>query len=123
MRQLEAYLGGALLPGDLRYRLADALAGGVLMRGPPPPWRTLVRDAVARKIMLAGGKRGRGGDRGTGGRPLVVHFVAASGQERLKSARDGVAVPGLLEADNFRAVSARRSVFCVLVSVIFKAMS
>lgn len=111
VQQLEAYLGGTPLPGDLRYRLADALAGGVMMRGSPPPWRTLVRDAVARNIVLAGGEGGAGG---TGGRPVVVHFVAASGQDRLKTARDGLAVPGLLEAENFRAVSARPSVICVL---------
>ena len=124
VRQLEAYLGGTLLPGDLRYRLTEALAGGVLMRGRPPPWRALVRDAVARKIMLSSGERGGGGGGGgTGGRPLVVHFVAASGQDRLKSSLDGVVVPGLLEADNFRAVSAPRDrvrvCLCSLISMIF----
>lgn len=95
VEELEAYLGRGLMAEDLRYRLAEALAGGVMMKGPPPPWRALVRDAVARRVSVAGGLDGAVGAR----RPLVVHFIAAYGQERL------VAVPGLLEAEKSPAVS------------------
>lgn len=111
VEQLEAYLGESLVAEGLRYRLAEALAGGAMMRGSPPPWRTLVRDAVMRKVASAG--RGNGGlfDRGGGGRgggesrPLVVHFVAASGQERLESGKDDLIVPRLLEAEQYLGVS------------------
>lgn len=98
VEQLEAYLGKGLIPEDLRSRLAEALASGTMMRGPPPPWRTLVRDAVAKRVALAQ----RGGVRG---RPLVVHFVAAFGQERLNTRESCVVTPSLLEAKKFRTVS------------------
>lgn len=97
VRELETYLGEGLMAEELRFRLAEALAGGMMLRGSPPPWRTLVRDAIARRVVMA---RGR-----DGGSPLVVHFVAASGQDRLESARSDVVVPGLLEAEDFRTVS------------------
>lgn len=98
VEELEAYLGSGLIAEDLRFRLAEALAGGGVMRGPPPPWRTLVRDAIARRVALAAG-----GDAAR--RPLVVHFVAACGQERLGGGGDDLVAPGLLEAEDFRAVS------------------
>lgn len=102
VEELEAYLGRGLIAEDLRYRLAEALAGGGVMRGSPPPWRSLVRDAIARRMALAGGGDGVGG-----GAPLVVHFIAASGQDRLEGGGgDLAAAPGLLEAENARAVSA-----------------
>lgn len=95
VEELEAYLGRGLMSEELRFRLAEALAGGVMMKGPPPPWRTLVRDAVARRVAVAGGLDGAVRGRR---QPLVVHFIAAYGQERL------VAVPGLLETEKFPAV-------------------
>lgn len=98
VEELEVYLGKGLISEDLRYRLAEALAGGGVMRGSPPPWRTLVRDAIARRVVLAGG-----GDRR---QPLVVHFIAAFGQDRLEGGGGDLAAPGLLEAENFRAVRA-----------------
>lgn len=94
VEELEAYLGRGLMAEELRYRLAEALAGGVMLKGSPPPWRTLVRDAVARRVAVAGDLDGAVGRRW----PVVVHFIAAYGQERL------VAVPGLLEAEKFSAV-------------------
>lgn len=97
VRELETYLGKGLMPEELQFRLAEALAGGMMMRGPPPPWRTLVRDAIARRVVMARGK--------DAGSPLVIHFIAAFGQDRLKSARSDVVVPGLLEAEDFRTVS------------------
>lgn len=102
VEQLEAYLGLELVARDLRNRLAEALAGGVMMRGSPPPWRTLVRDAVARRVELAGNAKGH---QGGSWRPLVVHFVAACGQERVESGRSDLIEPGLLEAEDFRTVS------------------
>lgn len=97
VEQLDTYLGKGLMAEELRYRLAEALAGGVMMRGSPPPWRTLVRDAAARRVAQAW-------ERGGGERPLVVHFVAAFGQERLERNGDLV-VLYLLEAEDFRVVS------------------
>lgn len=94
VEELDTYLGKGLIAEELRYRLAEALAGGVMMKGSPPPWRTLVRDAVARRVAVAGRLDGSMGKR----RPVVVHFIAAYGQERL------VAMPGLLEADKFPVV-------------------
>ena len=91
VEQLEGYLGRDLLPKDLRFRLAEALAGGTMMRGSPPPWRRLVRNALERRIESAVGH------------PVVAHFVVASGQDRLAQ-RDDL-VPGLLEAEDFRVVS------------------
>ncbi|CAM9403052.1 unnamed protein product [Pylaiella littoralis] len=96
VEELEAYLGRGLMSEELRFRLAEALAGGVMMKGPPPPWRTLVRDAVARRVAVAGGLDGAVRGRR---QPLVVHFIAAYGQKRL------VAVPGLLETEKFPAPS------------------
>lgn len=104
VEQLDAYLGPGLVPQELCCRLTEALAGGVMMRGSPPPWRTLVRDAVLRRVEAAVGG-GEGTGRGTG-RPVVVHFVAAYGQDRLEVGED-VVIPGLLEAEDFRAVSVR----------------
>lgn len=103
VEELEAYLGRGLIAEDLRYRLAEALASGGMLRGSPPPWRTLVRDAITRRMVLAGG-----GDGVVGGRqPLVVHFIAAFGQDRLDldGRRGDLTAPGLLEAENSRAVS------------------
>lgn len=98
VEELETYLGKGLIAEDLRYRLAEALAGGGMMRGSPPPWRTLVRDAIARRVALAGGGDGR--------QPLVVHFIAAFGQDRLEGGGGDLVATGLLEAENFRAVGA-----------------
>ena len=98
VEELEAYLGSGLISEDLRFRLAEALAGGGVMRGPPPPWRTLVRDAIERRVVSAAG-----GDAAR--RPLVVHFIAARGQERLGGGGSDLVAPGLLEAEDFRAVS------------------
>lgn len=98
VERLDAYLGSGVLSDDLRCRLAEALARGVMMRGAPPPWRALVRHAVVRKLSA---EVSEGGPIGT--RPMVVHFVAASGQQRL--ADGGGLVPGLLEAERLRPVS------------------
>lgn len=94
MERLESYLGVGVLPSDLRFRLVEAVANGVMIRGAPPPWRRLVRHAVLKRL------RAEVGPAGT--RPLVVHFIAAYGQRRLA---DGGLVPGLLEAEKFRVVS------------------
>lgn len=94
VEMLDAYLGVGVLPSDLRFRLAEALVNGVMIRGAPPPWRTLVRHAVLKKLSVEVGP--------VGTRPLVVHFIAAYGQQRLA---DGGLVPGLLEAEKFHAVS------------------
>lgn len=102
VEELEAYLGRGLIAEDLRYRLAEALAGGGMMRGSPPPWRTLVRDAVAKRMMLAGGGDGVAG----GWQPLVVHFIAALGQDRLERGGGDLTSLRLLEAENVHAVSA-----------------
>ncbi|CAM9534291.1 unnamed protein product [Ectocarpus sp. 13 AM-2016] len=95
VEELEAYLGRGLMAQGLRLRLAEALAGGVMMKGPPPPWRTLVRDAIARRVVLA-----RSGE-GEGSRPLVVHFVASFGQDSLEGETGRGEVPRLLEAEIF----------------------
>jgi len=71
VKQLEEYLGKDVLPKDLRCRLAEALERGTAMRGSPPPWRTLVRDALLRRVDSARDF------------PVVVHFVVATGQDRL----------------------------------------
>ncbi|CAM9412594.1 unnamed protein product [Ectocarpus sp. 8 AP-2014] len=95
VEELETYLGRGLMAQELRFRLAEALAGGFMMKGPPPPWRTLVRDAIARRVVLA-----RSGE-GAGRRPLVVHFIASFGQDRSEGETDRGAVPRLLEAEIF----------------------
>lgn len=103
--RLEMYLGRGVLPEDLKIRLAEALAGGVVITGAPPPWRALVRHAVTKRLRLAAGPDGR--------RPVVVHFVVASGEQRLA---DGGVVPGLLEAGQSDVVSfstGSQSCFCV----------
>ena len=101
VEELEAYLGRGLIAEDLRYRLAEALAGGGMMKGSPPPWRKLVRESIARRMVLAGVGDGRQQQQ-----PLVVHFIAAFGQDRLERGGGGdLAAPGLLDAEDFRAVS------------------
>lgn len=93
VEQLERYLGRRLETENLRHRLAEALATGTAIRGAPPAWRIIVRDALLRRVRSAGGCNGY---------PAVVHFVVASGEDRLARRGD---VPGLLEAEDFRAVS------------------
>lgn len=92
--ELESYLGQGVMTNDLRMRLAEALARGVMIRGALPDWRKLVRDAVMRRLRLEIGP--------LEAPPLLVHVVASSEPERRP--REGP-VPGLLQAESSILVS------------------